>query len=258
MGPDLMSPDTEASPAPTQGLLTPELGTRAVLLLVAVLLIAFNAPTWLATPMVVLAAAAVVQRVARGRGQGGIDAWVAGLGGLLVTLVLLGLALNLLPGGLDRVSWSIGLGVVGVVTLAVSAVSTTQGGQRALPLGQVGKQLRGAGWYAACAMVLVVALLISVHATNRSERAPLALSVQRASGTTATIVVTSSRDAGPYAIVIDAGAGAGAATVRSDFVLTGGTPVEKTLTIPAGKRVTVRLTDATSGATVRSVILDPR
>ena len=256
MGPNLMFPDTDTGAAPRPGVITRDLATRAGLLLATVLLVGFHAPTWMATPLVVLTVAAVVQLVARGRGRGGIDAWVAGLGGLLVTLVLLGLVLNLLPGGLDRVSWSIGLGVVGTIALLGSTKATYAKGRPSPSVQQLGHVLRGASWYALSAVVLVVALLISVHDTNRSERAPLALSVQRSSGTTATIVVTSSRDAGPYTMVVDAGNGA--VPVRTDFSITPGTPVEQALTVPAGKRVTVELTDANSGAAVRTVILDPR
>ena len=257
MGPDLMPTDTDTDHGRARGLLTRDVGVRGALLLITVLLVAFHAPTWLATPMVVLAAAAVVQHVARGRRQGGVDTWVAGLGGFLVTLVLLALVLNLLPAGLNRISWSIGLGIVGALALAASAKSASaQTRQSPVRIGAMGKSLRTWSWYATSVLILVGALVISVQATNRSERAPVALSVQRASGTTATVVVTSSRDSGPYTLVIDAGGGT--STLQSDFRVTADAPVERSLTVPADNRVTVRLTDAKGGATVRTVILDPQ
>lgn len=265
MGPNLMSTNTNTNTntgpltvhGRGRGLLTRDVGVRGALLLITVLLVAFHAPTWFATPMVVLAAGAVVQHVARRRRLGGVDAWLAGLGGLLVTLVLLALVLNLFPAGLNRISWSIGLGIVGALALAASAMAaSTQVQPSPWRISAPGAVLRTSSWYAASVLVLVGALVISVHATNNSDRAPAALSVQRANGTTATVVVTSSRAAGPYSMVIDSGGAT--ATLESDFRVTADAPVERSLTVPAGSRATIRLTDASSGATVRTVILDPR
>src|SRR5712671_2508826 len=79
-------------------------GWRCGLVELAALVAAQGGPWPVAAPLSTLAAAVTVERLVRHRGRGLLDAVLVGSGGLLVTLILLGLLLDLLPGGLGRPS----------------------------------------------------------------------------------------------------------------------------------------------------------
>ena len=226
---------------------------RLAVLVLAVVCISLEAPTWFATPIAVTAAVAVIEPAARRRR--GIEAWIVGLGGLLFTLVLLALLLTLLPGGITRVSWAIGLGLCGAGTLAASAYLARHDMARTpWKLPKV-RALRGYAWYAAVVPVIIAALVISVRATNTDQAPPLALAARYTDGNAAQVVVSSTADSGPLSLELVAAGN----TQRLDgtFRVGADRSVTRSFAVAQGGRVTVKLTDAGSGATLRMIVLQP-
>ena len=111
----LITPDRDTDRAADRGLLW-----RAGLVLLAELLVLVGAPTWLTTPVVVVAALVVLERVARLRRRGRLDAVLVGVGGAVIVVALTGLVLTVLPWGLTRSSWSIALSLLALIALALA------------------------------------------------------------------------------------------------------------------------------------------
>jgi hypothetical protein len=232
---------------------------RWTLFVVAVATVLLGASTWVRTPAVIAAAVAVTTASPRRLGRqsvGGLESWIVGLGALLATPALLALLLNLLPGGITRVSWALGFGVIGALVLTLAprrALTSEADAARANLLGRAVRT--SVPWYAAAAIILTAALVIAVRATNQAERAPLALSAQRLGANQASVMVSSAVPGGRYQLVVERGADGTAEPAGDPFTLISNAPVERTVTLPPG-RVTVRLIDAANGDSLRTVILD--
>lgn len=223
---------------------------RAGLVLDAVVLCALGVPWWLATPAALLAVVAVSERVARHRRRGGMDALIIGIVGPLVALLFLGLVLNLLPGGITRVSWSIGAGIVGLAALACCL-------GRPVPPPVVPRGMpvpRGTLlWGSAAAVIALGALAVSVNSSRSLDGAPVQLSQTTVDGVTR-VLVTAGSDAGPFVLRSD---NAGSqSVVRRQFSMKAGQTVSVPVLVPDGARVTVTLTNPSQTQAVRSVVLD--
>lgn len=257
----------------------------AALVVVAMACAAAGAPTWLSTPLATLAVVAVLALLVRRRRRGPLDALLVAVAVPLVAVPLLGLLLNLLPGGLSRLSWGLGVGVLLVAGLAWDAVQPqaapvpaavrppTLGGRP----GRLDRHtvLRAAPWYAGAAALLALSLVLATQAAHRSERPPLSLAVVRgsqpaavmqdgrataatatstgAAGNSADILVSAGTQSGDFVLVTDDGS-----TTRTvgPFRLSRYTTTRRTVRFTAGHRTTVTLQRASSSDAIRTLILN--
>ena len=229
-----------------------DIGVRVLLLVVAGLLAALGAPWQVATTSSAVAALVTVERLVRHRRGELLDALAVAVGGLLVTLVLTGLLLDLLPGGLTRASWSLGLAAVGITGLLICAC-------RPVPP----SPLRGMSWrvspltglaYVGAAMLVIVALGVSIASTRGQERSALQMSV-RGTWPTAEVLVTSATDQGPFELLVDDGRGAhrfaGPFAVRANQTFVASVPASAPT--QTGGKVTVSLANPGQTAPIRWV-----
>lgn len=231
-----------------------DLAARAAVVVAAGVVGAVGVWWPVSTLLAALAVMAVAERVVRLRRRGRLDAVLVGVGGLVVTLILLGLLLDAVPGGLTRVSWSVALGLVGLGALV--ACRRRPG---ASPFAHRGRLPRGnAVWSAVALGLTVLAVAISVTSANDGESPPLQLSVRDVSATHAEIVVRGGSSAGVYQLA--AGSGAATRIVRGPFHLGAGQSIVTPVTLDPGSRLRVSLDTTALGTTtrtvVRSVILD--
>lgn len=241
----------------------------AALVVAAAAAAALAAPAAVRAPLVIVASAAVVLRVAPLRRRGVADAALVGAGALLVLAVLLGIVLNVAPGGLNRVSWAVGYAVLGLAALAVGArrrgrpapvvpdADTGPTGRDTRPAAGGAASTRGRrssiATLAVAAVVAAAAIAISVRATNDSEHAPTALSVTAPTARTLTLTVSSGDRAGPFRLTVRAGDGPSRA-LGEPFHVAAGAAVSRQLSAPT-VRTTVALIDVSTGRSVRTVIV---
>ncbi|WP_128423255.1 MULTISPECIES: hypothetical protein [Frankia] len=266
------------------------------LLVAAVTAVLVPAPTALTAPLAAVAVVATVEPIVRTRRVGHLDALVVGTGSVLISLMALGLLLNYLPGGITERSWGIAAGLAGLAALLGSelhhrfgaartgaaartaAKTRTATGTGAAAAAAAGwravresvraggraltpRRLLGASWFVAAALVVTVALTMSVRATQRAEQPPLSLAVaapasgQAAAPGTAVIAVSATRPAGPYRLFVDAGQGS--VLLRPSLAVTSG---QTYVTVPApdGRRVVVTLTGLADDHVLRSLVLGAR
>lgn len=229
---------------------------RAVLTVVTVVLILVGAPSAVLAPLVLVTTLAVGERLVRMRGQsaasarsGPIDAVLVGTGGLLVTLVLLGLLLDLIGVGLHPWSWAVSLGVLALVGLALSSrrpAPPSVRPSRAL--------LLKAPWAVAAVAVAVIAISVSVHATDGADVPPAQMSLGRTNGSSVQVVVSSGSTIGPLELRTTSPNGTTLSyplfTVRAKGSVT------TALTLPAKGRYTITLNNPNQSEPLRSLILD--
>ncbi len=164
---------TESPPPTAVRSSVPDAIVRGALWLLALGIARFT-PAWVAAPVVILAAAVLLDRLVRHRGRGVLDAALFGLTGAVLVCVGLGLVLNLLPVGLTRSSWIIGLALVGVLALALSA-------RYPLPpsaFRPLLRQIPDTSWVFAFGAIVVIVLSIALSArvTRNADTPPLQMS----------------------------------------------------------------------------------
>lgn len=220
------------------------------LVLIATAVLALRPPAWVSAPVALLAAVAVVERLARHRRMGPLDGLVVGLGGSIVVVGLLGVALGVSPVGLTFAGWLVGLALLSVGALSLCA------GRARPPHLLTGTDLRvTAGSVAVSvitAAILAAALTISVMTTAASQVPPLQMTAA-VSGDRATIAITSGTDAGPFDLVtvLD-----GQNTVVAGGLRVGpDDDVEVTITPPAGQLTEVQLLNPGESVPMREVIV---
>lgn len=224
---------------------------RAVVLLAA-LAISLFAPAWLAGPVVAVAVLLVAERLVRRRGRGALDALLVGLAGIGCALILLGLLLNLLPGGLTKLSWTVGVAVTGLAALLPTARDPLPSNPFATKL----RQISDTTWIfsAAAVVVLGAAVALSARVVHQDEVAPL----QIASTTTAPgqVRLTVSSGTAESGLSVVTHTGAARSVTASGLTVGPGRSATVALSTPASRRVLVDLVDR-SGTTIRELILDP-
>ncbi|GAA2749552.1 hypothetical protein GCM10009869_05760 [Amnibacterium kyonggiense] len=211
-------------------------GWRAALVLIAAAVVALEAPAWARLPLSAAAAVGVGTFFLRRVGRRGLLEGVLVLaGGGLVALVVLGLLLNLLPTGLDPVSWAVAVGVLELVVLALLAVvrapaerSTVR---RRLPIA-------GIAWGTAAGLVLVGAIVYSTASFDGTHVRPLAVAAQP-SGEGVTLSIMSGAAVGPLDVEL----------VTAD----GRTAIARGVRLHAGETWTERISDPGSRAVVQVV-----
>jgi hypothetical protein len=228
------------------------LAWRLAVVVAAAVCAGLGLPTPVTATLGVVALALTVEVIATHWSYSGADGLIVGVGASLVGLVLVGLLLDAVPGGIDRISWAAGSGVV---ESGVMAFAFTRRRRRSLPRAR----LRGsAGWYGVGVILLVAGFAVSIAAERHAESPPVALSVAGANTSHATIEVTSGHDAGPFTLV--EGSWPFQQIVASGFAVSPGHAKSFELTTPPGARVTVRLLEGSSvsGHEVRRIILQGR
>ena len=229
---------------------------RDALIRVAVLLAALAAslvaPVWLSAPLVAVAVLAVAERLIRRRGRGTLDALLVGVAAVGGTLILLGLALNLLPGGLSKLSWTVGVAVTGTAAVLSTA-------RHPLPRSVFPAALRrvpDTTWVfsAAAVVVLGVAVALSARVVNQADVPPLQIAGTPTAPGQVLLTVSSGTAESGLSVVTHSGATR--AVAASGLTVGPGRTASVPLSTPESGRLLVDLVDS-SGATIRELILDP-
>ncbi len=171
---------------------------RAAVALTAGVTAFVSAPQPVVSALVLVALALTTERLVRRRGRGGLDALLVGLGGVVVTFVLVGLLLGATPIGLSAHAWSVALAAVALFGLAIAALSARPARAEAgEPRRRLVEVLRMLPWAAASLAVIAIAVTTSVNAVAPTETAPLQMSFGTVQGTNVEVVVTSTALTGP-------------------------------------------------------------
>lgn len=233
---------TTTSPARRTG--TPLLAVAAALVVAAVTAVLLDTPSWVRTPLVLLAVLATAVRLTRsGWRRPVVDQVLTGVGGVLVALVLVGIALGVSGVGLRAGTWAVGLGVLALAGLGVSAAAP---GREREPVPEpapvAAGSLRRAAlltspWVVAAAVVVVAALVVSVRSVTASSTAPVQMSLVSLEGAQAVVEVSSGEATGPLELSTDPGDGS-VLTYPLFSVPEGGT-VRTTVVVPVQGKVLV-------------------
>lgn len=223
----------------------------------AALAVSLAAPGWLAALLVAVTMLVVAERLVRRRGRGALDAMLVGLAGICGTLILLGLVLNLLPGGLTRLSWTVGAAVAGAAALlATSLLVSSRERLTSSPFGAILRRIPDTTWIftAAAVVVLGVAVALSARVVHQVDVPPLQIAGTTTSPGQVLLTVSSGTAESGLSVITHTGA---ARTVAGSGLTVGpGRNATVTLSAPASGRVVVDLVDRT-GSTIRELILDP-
>jgi hypothetical protein len=208
---------------------------------------AVGAPAPLRDLLSVVAGAVFLWSVGHRVGQNDLDALAVAVSGALVALVLIGMALGAVPGGIDRIGWFLGVGVV-----EAAVIVALRPGPGALP--RAGSLLRRVRprhlWYPAGAALAVTAIAVSVAASRTADLPPLSLSVTAAHDGAVTVEVASAHPSGPLDLVLTDGGDTD--VVLSDFAVSAHASRSVVVALPVAGRSVLELT---SGGTVRRQIV---
>jgi len=233
-----------------------DLGWRTALVVVAAVLAGRGAPALLVSVFTGLAAIVVIERVVRHRRRGMLDAALVGVGMLIVVLGLLGLLLDYVPGGITRISWSIGL-----VLLAIGVLTAVGSSGEGIPLSPFRSLISRsaiptAAWGVAVIGILTTALVVSVHSYNATHVAALEMSTTGVTDGFATITVSSGTDQGPFEI--DLLTSTARTAIATGVKVSAGTATAVSIAIPADRRLVVQLVDPDTTRTLRQLIFDSK
>lgn len=222
---------------------------------VAVAAVLLRAPTVVATVLCLAAVTAVTARLAGRRGRGPADTVLVGVGGVLVAVVLTGLALDLVGVPLERRGWAVALGVLGLVGAVAPLPARPASSGPAEPASpQAGRPLlRQLPWALACMAVAAVAITSSVQSAGSVDVAPVALSLGQVGGGHARVVVESERATGLLELRTDSGAGATLSYPL--FRLAAGGSLVTDVLLPAAGRTTITVSNPGQSQPLRSLIV---
>jgi len=206
--------------------------------------------------LALLALVCVVQRLARQRALGALDAGLVLGGGVLVTLVLVGLVLGLTPGGLDRTGWSVGVAVAAALGLLVSALlprPAAHGVSHGVSHGGAWAVARSAPWAVVAVAAVVVAVTVSARSMDDADRSPLQMSFGQVRGNDVQVVVSASARTGPLELRTQLG---GTQVSYPLFTVRPGTSTTQSLTLPATGRYRITVNYVDQPQPLRTLILD--
>lgn len=230
----------------------PDLIWRAALVLAALVCSLVGAPTAVTGGLLLTGLVLVGERLVRLRGLGSLDGLLLVVGGLLVTLILVGLVLGATPIGLRSGTWVVGLSVVAGLGIVVSSRHPRPKPavyDRAAHLAVV----RTAPWLAASLVVVVVAVTMSVRSVGPTEAPPVQMSLGVVQGTRVEVVVTASEAVGPLEMRTT--------TDGNDlsyplFTVAAGGSVTTTLAVPTKGRYVITLNYPDQAQPLRTLTLD--
>lgn len=211
-----------------------------------------GAPTAVTGSLVLASLVLVAERVVRLRRLGGLDALLLVVGGLLVTLVLLGIVLGSTAIGLRPTTWSVGLTLVAALGIVVSALHP-----RPAPVAY-GRQehlavVRAAPWLVAALVVVVVAVTMSARSVAPTEAAPVEMSLGTVKGTSVDVTVSASAALGPLEVRTTSN---GNDLSYPLFTVDAGQSVTTQLALPATGRYVITLNYPDQAQPLRTLTLD--
>lgn len=231
-----------------------DLGPRILLVLFAAGAGALGAPWPIASPLVAAAGMLTVERCVRRRGRGWLDTVAVGVGGALAVVILMGILLNVLPGGLTRRSWAAGLALAGITALLICR---HEGPRAPSPVSRRPRPFN-AVLYALTAVLVVFAMVVSVLSAGEKRGPDLQLAVQQQATSDASpwvsVIVSSSTAYGPLQLLLDEGREP--RTWGGLFEVAADRPYLVSVPVPAGARVTVSLAEAGDPSPLRRVTID--
>lgn len=228
-------------------------GWRLALAVAATVASGLSAPAWLSTVLTLVATSVVVERVVRFRRRGMLDAALVGAGLLAVSLGLLGLILNYLPGGISRTSWSIGAVLLAVAALTAAGLMPEVPPSPFRPL-WARRSLPTAVWGLVAAGIVAFALVISTGSYSRTHIAPLDLSSTAVHNGTATLTVSSGTGQGPFEV--DLVTSTSRAVLARNVVVAAGVSSALVIAVPPDTRALVQLVQPGTTLVLRELIFD--
>jgi hypothetical protein len=150
---------------------------------------------WLEVPLALVAITATTELAIRPYTANAADRLLLGCGAIVAALIIIGLGLNLTPWGLTKTTWNIAWLVLSIGVLARRRGLSTGFGW---PLPQA-RAL--SGWLAAAALVIAVAVTVSVVGVQRWDQKPLlAFSVVSESTNSVVVEIEATSMSGTYRI----------------------------------------------------------
>lgn len=214
-----------------------------------------GAPRIVSGLLVLAALLAAVERLARRRRLGLLDALLVVVGGGVVTLVLVGLVLGSTAIGLHPTTWAVALSAVSVVALAVAAA----GPRPEVVTGRSGlaAALGTVPWVAASLVVVGIAVTMSARSVDPTQTPPLQLSLGKVSGTSVQVVVTASTATGPLELRTTSESGdAGTDVSYPLFTVDPGRPTVTTIALPTTGRYVITVNNPDQTQPLRTLTLD--
>jgi hypothetical protein len=225
---------------------------RAVLVLAAVAAVLVGAPVPVTAALTLTALVAVAERLSRTRAQPALDAVLVAFGGTLIGLILVGLVLGVTGIGLRATSWAIAGGAVALVGLGLAEGLAPASRRR--PSWLRVPAWTDVAWALVVGSVVVLALVVSVRATDRGEVAPVQMSFGAVAATTAQIVVTADRPTGQLELRTQASDGTSLSYPL--FSVEPGRSLTTSVVLPETGRFIITLNNPAQTAPLRSLILD--
>lgn len=230
-----------------------DIGWRMALAVAAAIAAGLSAPVWLSTVLVILASLVVVERVVRVRDRGMLDAALVGSGMLAVVFGLMGLLLNYVPGGIGRISWSIGAVLLAILLLTMVGLREEVPPSPFRPLWSRGS-LPTAIWGAVAAGILVFAIVISTQSFDRTHVAPLDISSTSIRNGLATVTVSAGSDQGPFEV--DLVTSTSRVVLARNVNVSAGVSSALVISVPANTRALVQLVQPGTTVVLRQLIFD--
>ena len=223
---------------------------RAGLVVAASVATAMSAPVLVRLVLSVLAVGGVIDLGVRTHHEGGREATAVVTGASLVVVLALGYVLNLLPLGLGPLGWALGLGLAGLVAIALLGRRPARARPR---LRQV---VRADGlWYFGAAVLVAAGLLTAVSVTRVAEQSPVQMFAKRTANGTVEVVLTTAEDAGPYDLWLEDGRTE--RVLRSAVSLTAGHRLALPLARLGDRQMRIALRDQGSPDDLLYVIVNP-
>lgn len=238
----------------------PDLIWRAALPVGAMVASIAGAPAPVSGGLALLGLAVALDRLVRLRGLGVTDRVLVGVGGLLVTLVLLGTALGSSGVALRPSTWVAALAAASLLGLALADLLPGRPlHPRAAPRRRTRTRrarrtaLLALPWAAAAVLVVVLSVHASTTSLAEADAKPLEMSFGTVTGTSVEVVVSDSAAIGPIEIHTS---GEGIRSSYPYFTLEPGGTQTTTLSLPATGRYVITLRYHEQLQPLRTLVLD--
>jgi hypothetical protein len=214
----------------------------------AVTSVAVGAGPIVRAPLTLAACVAVFEAIARQRGESGLVRLLVVSGSILVSLVLIGLVLDVAPGGISRLGWAVAFGLLAVCALAGAGRSAWRPARVTLRP----RMRRQGTWYATSLIVAALAIVVSLNAAHEHVQVPpLQFFVQSRAPSAATVEASSGDLTGPLEIV--EGPAFGGTVLAGPVRVSPGRPLVIRVPTPGGRVLQLRLVTAGRGRGMTSI-----